>query len=345
MAAGLGPAAAGPGGGDLPSWSSCSSSWWPSSPRCSPPSPATGSTSSSAPPVSRPTACPSVPDRTFLLGTDDQGRDILVRIAYGARISLFVGVVATLLTVAIGAMLGLAAGYLGGIVDTIIARLIDLVLSLPYLLFAISLVSISHPGLTIVDHRHRPLRLGRGGPDRARPGAVDPGEGVRRGGPLARGRAPWRIMFVDILPNVIAQLIVYATLLIPVTIVAEATLSFLGLGIPPPTADWGQMLAEAQSVYQQAWWFLVFPSLALLITTLAFNIFGDGVRDALDPRFEQRFLGARGGPVPHPPNPARDLRDVDGHGLGLRVSSSSAPAPTTWPGSSPAGRTPADRRR
>jgi len=92
---------------------------------------------------------------------------------------------------------------------------------------------------------------------------------------------------VEILPNVMAQLIVYATLLIPVSIVAEASLSFLGLGIPPPTADWGQMLAEAESIYQQAWWFIVFPGAALLITTLAFNILGDGVRDALDPRIDR----------------------------------------------------------
>lgn len=94
-------------------------------------------------------------------------------------------------------------------------------------------------------------------------------------------------MFVDVLPNLTAQLIVYATLLIPVTIVFEASLSFLGLGIPPPSADWGQMISEAETVYQQAPWFLIFPSLALLITTLAFNIFGDGVRDALDPRFDR----------------------------------------------------------
>jgi peptide/nickel transport system permease protein len=91
-------------------------------------------------------------------------------------------------------------------------------------------------------------------------------------------------MFIDIMPNVTAQLIVYATLLIPAIIVFEAALSFLGLGIPPPTPDWGQMISEAQGTYQQAWWFFVFPSLALVITTLAFNIFGDGIRDALDPR-------------------------------------------------------------
>jgi peptide/nickel transport system permease protein len=105
------------------------------------------------------------------------------------------------------------------------------------------------------------------------------------------GAGPWRIMFIDILPNVIAPIIVYTSLLIPVTIVAEASLSFLGVGIPPPTADWGQMIADSQSVYQYgAWWYLVFPSLALLITTLAFNIFGDGVRDAFDPRGDQLFV-------------------------------------------------------
>ncbi len=192
-----------------------------------------------------PDGLPKGPGGSFLLGSDDQGRDVLVRIAYGARISLFVGVIATLITVGIGTVLGLAAAYFGGLIDTLVARVIDIVLSLPYLLFAIALVSVSHSGLRTV------------------------------------------IMFIDILPNVAAQVIVYVTLLIPVTIIFEAALSFLGVGIPPPTADWGQMIAESQTIYQQAWWFLVFPSLALLITTVAFNIFGDGVRDALDPRIER----------------------------------------------------------
>ena len=107
----------------------------------------------------------------------------------------------------------------------------------------------------------------------------------------ALGASPWRIMFFDILPNVMAPIIVYATLLIPLTIVIEASLSFLGVGVPPPTADWGQMISDAQGVYQYgAWWFLVFPSLALLVTTLAFNILGDGVRDAFDPRGDQLFV-------------------------------------------------------
>ena len=229
---------------------------------------------------------PVAPNGTFPLGTDDLGRDLLVRIAYGARISLEVGVVATLLTVAIGAVLGLIAGYLGGIADSIIARLVDVVLSLPFLLFAISLVSVSHPGLTIVIiviavfGWAAVARIVRG-----QVLSIREKEYVEAARSL--GASSWRIMFIDVLPNVLTQLIVYATLLIPVTIVLEATLSFLGLGIPPPTADWGQMISESESVYQQAWWFLVFPGGALLILTLSFNILGDGIRDALDPRLER----------------------------------------------------------
>lgn len=233
-----------------------------------------------------PDGLPKAPTGKFLLGTDDLGRDIFVRIAYGARISLFVGVVATLATVAIGAVLGLIAGYLGGLADSIIARLVDLVLSFPFLLFAISLVSVTHPGLTVVIvviavfGWAAVARIVRG-----QVLSIREKEYIEAARSL--GASSWRIMFIDILPNVLTQLIVYATLLIPVTIILEATLSFLGVGIPPPTADWGQMIAEAQNIYQQAWWFLVFPSLALLITTVAFNILGDGVRDALDPRLER----------------------------------------------------------
>lgn len=233
-----------------------------------------------------PEGLPAGPGTHFVLGADDQGRDLLVRIAYGARISLYVGVVATLATVAVGAVLGLAAGYLGGIVDTIVARLVDMVLSFPYLLFAISLVSVFQPGISIVIIVIAAFgwaavaRIVRG-----QVLSIREKEYIEAARSL--GAPSWRIMFVDILPNVTAQLIVYATLLIPVSIVAEASLSFLGLGIPPPTADWGQMISEGQTIFLQAWWFLVFPGLALVITTLAFNIFGDGVRDALDPRFDR----------------------------------------------------------
>jgi peptide/nickel transport system permease protein len=236
-----------------------------------------------------PDGLPVGPSKTFLMGTDDQGRDILVRIAYGGRISLFIGVVVTLIVVAIGAVLGLAAGYLGGTVDTIIARLIDVVLSLPYLVFAVSLVSVGFlggPGMPIIIFVIAVFswaaiaRVVRG-----QVLSIREKEYIEAARSL--GASSWRIMFIDILPNVVAQLIVYATLLIPVVIIFEAALSYLGLGIPPPTADWGQMISEAQGIYEQAWWFLVFPSLALLVTTLAFNIFGDGVRDALDPRLDR----------------------------------------------------------
>jgi ABC-type dipeptide/oligopeptide/nickel transport system permease subunit len=230
---------------------------------------------------------PKAPNGTFLLGTDDLGRDVLVRIAYGARISLLVGVVATALTVSIGTIIGLAAGYFGKIVDTLLSRLIDVMLSIPFLLFAISLASIYHAGLKIVIivlaifSWSSVARIVRG-----QVLSIREREYVEAA--RSMGAGSWRIMLVDILPNVIAPIIVYTTLLIPVTIVAEATLSFLGVGIQPPTADWGAMLAEGQANYH-AWWGIVFPSLALLITTLSFNIFGDGVRDAFDPRSDRLF--------------------------------------------------------
>ncbi len=233
---------------------------------------------------------PVGPGGSFLFGTDDQGRDILVRIAYGARISLIVGVVATVLTVAVAAVVGLAAGYFGKSVDTILARLIDVLLAIPFLLFALALVSVIGPGLIVVIvvigffSWASVARIVRGQVLSIREKEYI--EAAR-----ALGAGPWRIMVIDILPNVIAPIIVYATLLIPLTIVTEASLSFLGVGIPPPTADWGQMINESSAYYSNgAWWFLLFPSLALLITTLAFNIFGDGVRDAFDPRGDQLFV-------------------------------------------------------
>src|SRR3954452_15181763 len=235
-----------------------------------------------------PDGLPVGPNGTFLLGTDDIGRDVLVRIAYGARISLFIGVVATVMTVSIGTIVGLAAGYFGKIVDTVLARIIDVMLAIPFLLFAISLSSVFQPSIKVVIivlaifSWSSVARIVRG-----QVLSIREREYVEAA--RAIGSGSWRIMFIDILPNVIAPLIVYTTLLIPVSIVGEATLSFLGVGVQAPTADWGQMIAESQSYYQVAWWFLLFPSLALLITTLAFNIFGDGVRDAFDPRADRMF--------------------------------------------------------
>jgi peptide/nickel transport system permease protein len=227
---------------------------------------------------------PVPPSGTFWLGTDNNGRDLFIRILYGARISLLVGVLATGISVALGVLFGLTAGYLGGFVDTVIARFIDVMLSIPFLILAISIAYISGASLWLVIaivgvlSFTYPARIVRG-----QVIAIKSREFIEAA--RALGAGPWRIMFVDILPNVMAQVIVYATLLIPLAIVAEASLSFLGVGVPPPTADWGSMISDATGWYQYGyWWFLLFPCLALLITTLAFNIFGDSVRDALDPR-------------------------------------------------------------
>jgi len=227
---------------------------------------------------------PVPPNGTFWLGTDNNGRDLFIRILYGARISLLVGVLATGISVVLGVLFGLTAGYIGGFVDTVIARFIDVMLSIPFLILAISIAFISGASLWLVIgiigvlSFTYPARIVRG-----QVISIKGREFVEAA--RALGAGPWRIMFVDILPNVMAQVIVYATLLIPLAIVAEASLSFLGVGVPPPTADWGSMISDASGWYQYGyWWFLLFPCLALLITTLAFNIFGDSVRDALDPR-------------------------------------------------------------
>jgi len=227
---------------------------------------------------------PVPPSGTFWLGTDNNGRDLFIRILYGARISLLVGVLATGISVVLGVLFGLTAGYIGGFVDTVIARFIDVMLSIPFLILAISIAYISGPSLWLVIgiigvlSFTYPARIVRG-----QVISIKSREFIEAA--RALGAGPWRIMFIDLLPNVMAQVIVYATLLIPLAIVAEASLSFLGVGVPPPTADWGSMISDASGFFQYGyWWFLFFPSVALLTTTLAFNIFGDSVRDALDPR-------------------------------------------------------------
>jgi peptide/nickel transport system permease protein len=227
---------------------------------------------------------PIGPNGTFWFGTDSSARDLFVRTIYGARISLSIGVLATLVSIAIGTVFGLAAGYLGGVADALIARLIDVMLAVPFLVVAIAVASIWRPGFWLVIFVvgvlgfTYPARIVRG-----QVISLKEKEFVQAA--RALGAGPLRVMFVDLLPNVVAQVIVYGSLLIPAAIVSEATLSYLGVGIQPPTADWGAMISDAQGYYQYGfWWYLLFPSLALLITTLAFNILGDSVRDALDPR-------------------------------------------------------------
>ncbi|HWB65499.1 MAG TPA: ABC transporter permease [Mycobacteriales bacterium] len=230
---------------------------------------------------------PSGPNGHFWFGVDPIGRDVMVRTAYGARISLEVGVVATLLATALGTVLGMAAGFLGTVVDTIIARLIDVVLAVPFVLFAVALAVRFHASLGVVIivltffSWASVARIVRG-----QVLSIREREYIEAARSL--GASSRRIMFVDVLPNVLAQVIVLASLLVPAAIVAEATLSFLGVGVQPPTPSWGNLIAQ-NSVNQGAWWVYVFPGIFLLLTTLAFNLLGDGVRDAFDPRGDRTF--------------------------------------------------------
>jgi peptide/nickel transport system permease protein len=228
----------------------------------------------------------------FLLGTDELGRDIFVRIVYGARVSLFVGIVTTLIGTVLGVSIGLITGYLGGWVDAVLARVIDAVLAFPYVVLALSLAVVLGPSLPVVIavisffSWAAISRVVRG-----QALSIKEREYIEAARSLGAG--PWRIMFIDMLPNLIAPVLVLATLSIPAAITFEATLDYLGLGVQPPTATWGNILAGAQSYYSVAWWYLVFPALALVITTIAFNLLGDGVRDAMDPRTERIFAAGR----------------------------------------------------
>ncbi|MFN3276278.1 MAG: ABC transporter permease [Paracoccus sp. (in: a-proteobacteria)] len=231
-----------------------------------------------------PVGMPVGPGSEFLLGTDQLGRDVLVRIAYGARVSLLVGVLAAGLASAIGVLVGMTAGYFGGWVDTVLGRLMDLVMSVPFLLCALALVSVFGPSLTLsvcVIVFFSWTTIGR--VIRAETASLARRDFVQASRSLGAGNLS--ILFRDILPNLSVPIIIYTTMMIPSSIVFEATLSFLGLGIVPPAPSWGGMLADgaANSMYLVAWWMVLFPGLALLGATLAFNIFGDALRDALDP--------------------------------------------------------------
>jgi len=226
----------------------------------------------------------------FVLGTDWVGRDLLVRIAYGARISLFVGLLTTVLATVLGVTLGLVAGYFGGVVDSILARFFDAALAFPYIVLALALASVFGPSLIIVIGVITFFSwAGISRIVRGQTLSLKEKEYIEAAKSLGAG--PWRIMFIDILPNLLGPVLVLATLYIPSAVTFEATLSFLGIGIPEPAPSWGNILSEATQFYHVAWWYVVFPALALLITTLAFNLLGDGIRDAIDPRTERIFAG------------------------------------------------------
>jgi peptide/nickel transport system permease protein len=228
----------------------------------------------------------------FLLGTDNLGRDLLVRILYGARISLFVGLLTTAIAAVGGVSIGLVSGYFGGFIDTVLARFIDAVLSFPVIVTALALAAVFGPSLQIVIgviaffSWAGIARIVRG-----QTLSLKEKEYIEAARSI--GANPWRIMFVDIVPNLLGPVLVLATLYIPTAVSFEATLSFLGIGIPLPTASWGNILNVANDYYQVAWWYVVFPAAALLMTTLAFNLLGDGIRDAMDPRTERIFAGSQ----------------------------------------------------
>jgi peptide/nickel transport system permease protein len=236
---------------------------------------------------------PLGPTAAHPFGVDQLGQDVMSRVIYGTRVSLEVGIIGTGISTFIGVIVGLVAGFYRGWVDTLLSRLIDVVLSIPLLLLGIGIGAACavkgclggtlQPGLGVVIFL---IALGTW-PYMAR---------IVRGLVLslrerefvdasrALGASDTRIMFREILPNLTAPIIVFASLQIPTNILIEAALSFLGVGIRPPTASWGQMIASATPIFNTAWWYMVFPGTALLLTVLAFNLLGDGLRDALNPR-------------------------------------------------------------
>jgi dipeptide transport system permease protein len=222
----------------------------------------------------------------FLLGTDAVGRDILSRIIHGARFSLLIGLIVVTLSLSIGVMLGLVAGFFRGWLETIIMRLMDIILALPSLLLAIVIVAILGPGLanamTAVAIVYLPhyTRLTRGSVITERSKDYVIASRVAGAGTL-------RLMFSTVLPNCMAPLIVQGTLGFSNAILDAAALGFLGLGAQPPIPEWGTMLADAREFVLRAWWVVTFPGLAILITVLAFNLMGDGLRDALDPKMKR----------------------------------------------------------
>lgn len=223
------------------------------------------------------------PSAAHWFGTDEVGRDLLSRVIWGSRASLAAGVIAVAIAVGIGVPLGMLSGYLGGWFDAVVGRLTDAMLAVPFLILAIALAAFLGPSLSnamiAIGVTATPIfvRLARGQVLQAR--AEDWVEAAR-----SVGNPPTRILVRHIFPNILPPVMVQATLAIASAIIAEASLSFLGLGQQPPAPSWGSMLNTAQRFLTQAPWMALFPGVAIFVTVLAFNLFGDALRDALDPR-------------------------------------------------------------
>jgi len=222
---------------------------------------------------------------TYPLGTDAIGRDMLSRLIFGARLSLIIGIAVVALAVAVGTLLGLAAGFFRGLVEFVILRAMDILLTLPSILLAIVIVAILGPGLmnamlavavVVLPHYVRVTRAAV-----ITETAKDYVTAAKVG-----GAGTLRLMFREVLPNCMAPLIVQATLGISTAILDAAALGYLGLGAQPPLSEWGTMLADAREFLQRAWWVVTLPGLMILIAVLAFNLVGDGLRDALDPKLK-----------------------------------------------------------
>ncbi|MCX6393703.1 MAG: ABC transporter permease [Solirubrobacterales bacterium] len=237
---------------------------------------------------------PTGPSLAHPFGVDGLGRDVLSRTVYGARTSLEIAILATLIATGIGVVLGMLAGFFGGWIDTLISRSVDVMLAFPVFLLALGLASgcslgngcaggLIQPGIStvvvviaIVSWTY-PARLIRGQVLSLKEKEfVDAARSI--------GASNSRILFREILPNLVVPIIVYASLMIPTNILLEAALSFLGAGVPAPTASWGAMISDATSIFNTAWWYMLFPGLAILFTALAFNLVGDGLTDAMNPR-------------------------------------------------------------
>jgi dipeptide transport system permease protein len=222
----------------------------------------------------------------FPLGTDDVGRDMLSRLIYGARLSLLIGLSVASLALVVGTTLGLIAAFAGGMVDIFIMRVMDILLVFPSLLLAIVIVAILGPGLfnamlaVVVVTLPGYTRLSRAS-------ALSELSRDYVTATRSAGAGTLRLMFNTVLPNCLAPLIVQVSLGFATAILDAAALGFLGQGAQPPTPEWGTMLAGALQYYQRAWWVLTFPGLSILLTVLAFNLLGDGLRDALDPKLKR----------------------------------------------------------